>query len=79
MPTTPATQPLLEGLLVDRERMIRLMRIALEELHARRRSTPNPADEADIVELLRYWDEVFEWIKQQGGADIVLMRARSNA
>ena len=71
----PPQQPQLETLLVDRERMIRLMRIALEELHARRRSSAHLTDEADIVKLLRYWDEVFDWIKQQpGGTDIVLMR-----
>lgn len=29
--------------------------------------------ETDIVQLLRYWDEVFGWIKEQGGREIVLM------
>ena len=70
-------EPLIEALLVDRERMIRMLRIALAELHARRLTTPWCTGETDIVELLRYWDEVFGWIKQQGGADVVLMSRRT--
>ena len=70
----PPQQPQLEALLVDRERMLRMLRIALAELHARRLTTPWCTGETDIVELLRYWDEVFGWIKQQHGADIVLLR-----
>ena len=55
--------------------MIRMLRIALAELHARRLTTPQCTGELDIIESLRYWDEVFDWIKQQpGGTDIVLMR-----
>ena len=66
-------QPLLEALLVDRDRLVRMLRVALAELHARRLTTPQCTGETDIVELLRYWDEVFGWIKQQGGTDIVMM------
>jgi len=57
--------------------MIRMLRIALAELHARRLATPDCTGETDIIELLRYWDEVFDWIKQQGGADIVLLSRRT--
>jgi len=67
-------EPLIEALLVDRDRLIRMLRIALAEMHARRLTTPWCTGETDIVELLRYWDEVFGWIKQQHGADIVLLR-----
>ena len=69
-------EPLIEALLVDRERMIRMLRIALAELHARRLTTPLLTGETDIVELLRYWDEVFGWIKQQSGTEVVLMSRR---
>jgi len=69
-------EPLIEALLVDRERMIRMLRIALAEMHARRLTTPQCTGERDIVEVLRYWDEVFGWIKHQSGADLVLMSRR---
>jgi len=70
-------EPLMEALLIDRERMIRVVRIALAELHARRLATPQFTGETDIVEVLRYWDEVFGWIKQHGGTDIVMMSRRT--
>jgi len=70
-------EPLIEALLVDRDRLIRLLRIALAELHARRLGTPHFSAEGDIAEMLRYWETVFGWIKQQGGADIVLMSRRT--
>ena len=77
MPPAPAhAQPLLEGLLVDRDRLVRMLRIALAELHARRLNTPKCTGETEIVEVLRYWDEVFDWVKQQGGEDLVLMSRR---
>ena len=69
-------EPVVEALLVDRDRLIRVLRIALAELHARRLTTPQCIGEPDIVELLRYWDEIFDWIKQQGGRDVVLMNRR---
>ena len=77
MTTTPApAQPLIEALLVDRDRLVRMLRVALAELHARRLNTPKCTGETDMIELLRYWDEVFGWIKQQGGEDLVLMSRR---
>ena len=77
MPAAPATQqPLREALLVDRDRLIRMLRIALAELHARRLTTPHLTGEPDIVEVLRYWDEVFGWIKQQDGEELILMTRR---
>jgi len=78
MPTAPATpQPLVEALLVDRDRLIRVMRITLEELNIRRLTTPRCTGERDFIEMLRYWEEVFGWIKQQAGADIVMMSRRT--
>jgi hypothetical protein len=70
------TEPLIEALLVDRERLIRILRIGLAELNARRLATPQLTGEPDIREALRYWDEVFGWIKQQGGTEVVLMSRR---
>jgi hypothetical protein len=73
MAPTTTQQPLLEALLVDRDRLIRALRLTLAELHSRRITTPQFTGEGDIVELIRYWDTVFGWIKEQHGADIVLM------
>jgi hypothetical protein len=70
------TEPLIEALLVDRERLIRVLRIALAELNARRLTTPQLTGEPDIGEALRYWDEVFGWIKQQHVEELVLMTRR---
>ena len=74
----PVTQqPPLEALLVDRQRLIRVLRIAIAELHGRRLATPQCTGETEIIQQLHYWDEVFDWLKQQGGADIVLMNRRT--
>jgi hypothetical protein len=72
-PIYRAVAPPIEALVVDREALIRFMRLALEEMHSRRRLTPQCTGERDIVQLITYWDNVFEWIKQQSGADLVLM------
>lgn len=71
------TQPVIEGLLIDRDRMVRMLRIVLAELHQRRLLTPCCTGEGDIMEVLHYWDEVFGWIKQQRGTEIVLMSRRT--
>lgn len=55
MPTAPAAaQPLLEALLVDRDRLVRMLRIGLAELNYRRLTTPSMTGEPDIGEALRY-------------------------
>ena len=78
-PRAPApTEPVIEALLVDRDRLIRLLRLALAELHGRRLTTPHCTGEMDIGELLRYWEEVFGWVKERDGADIVLMSRRTS-
>ncbi len=66
-------RPAIEALLVDREALIRCMRLALEEMHSRRRLTPLCTGELDIVQLIRYWDSVFGWIKEQHGEQLVFM------
>lgn len=72
----PPKQPPIEALLLDHERLVRLLRVGLEALHERRLTTPQFTGEADISELIRYWDDVFEWIKQQDGDELVLMKRR---
>ena len=75
-PAAPTKQPLLEALLVDRDRLVRMLRMGLKELHDRRLQTPNLTGEWDVVESIRYWDNVFEWIKQVQGREVVLMSRR---
>jgi hypothetical protein len=67
----------LEALVVDRKALVRLMRIALHEMHNRRLFTPQLSGETDIVEAIRYWDLAFDWITQQPADDLVLMSRRA--
>ena len=53
-----------------------MLRIALGELHSRRLITPGFTGEPDITELIRYWDTVFGWIKEQEGHELILMSRR---
>lgn len=69
-------QPVLEALLVDRDRLIRMLRITVAELHSRRLATPPSTGSSEIIEMLHYWDEVLDWVKQQHGMDIVLTSRR---
>jgi hypothetical protein len=73
----PADVPFLEALIIDRDAVIRMMRIALEEMHSRRVITPHFSGERDIAQMIRYWDAVFGWIKEQRGEDLVLMSRRT--
>jgi hypothetical protein len=72
-PIYRAVAPPIEALVVDREALIRFMRLALEEMHSRRRLTPQCTGEQDIVHAIRYWDTVFGWVKQQHGDELVFI------
>ena len=71
-----AETPPLEALVVDRERLVRVLRIALAELHSRRLITPGFTGEYDIIGMIRYWDTVFAWIKEQQADELVLISRR---
>ena len=58
--------------------MVRMLRIGLKELHDRRLQTPQLAGTSDIVELIRYWDNVFEWIKRLQDREVVVMSRRES-
>lgn len=75
MRSAPEAPPI-EALVVDREALIRMMRIVLEEMHNRRVTTPHFNGDGDLMQLLRYWETVFGWIKEQGHEDFVLMTRR---
>jgi hypothetical protein len=65
--------PAIEALLVDRQALIRLTRMALDELNNRRLLTPQLTGEQDIGHAIRYWDTVLDWIQQQRGAEVVFL------
>jgi hypothetical protein len=56
--------------------MVRMLRIGLKELHDRRLQTPSLTGDSNVVELIRYWDNVFEWIKQRPDREVVVMSPR---
>jgi hypothetical protein len=72
-PVYRAAAPPIEALVVDREALIRFMRLALEEMHSRRRFTPQCTEEYDVVRAIRYWDTVFGWIKERHDDELVLL------
>ncbi|HEV2671242.1 MAG TPA: hypothetical protein VGU74_09130, partial [Gemmatimonadales bacterium] len=62
-----------EALVLDRDRLIQLLKNALYELHDLRRQLDGRPAHRDIVERIRYLDGVLGWIKEQRGPDLVLM------
>ena len=71
MPTAHAAPPI-EALVVDHDALIRALRITLDELHARRRITPQLTGELS----LDYMEAVFGWIRTVGGRELVIMERR---
>ncbi|HET8712748.1 MAG TPA: hypothetical protein VFM23_03600 [Gemmatimonadales bacterium] len=59
-----------EALVVEQDALVRALRMTLEELHARRRCTPQMMGELN----LDYIEAVFGWIKEAGGGDLVIMK-----
>ena len=75
MPTARAAPPI-EALVADREALIRVLRIALTELNDRRLKTPQLTGEANILERIRYWDRVLDWVTTRQEHDVLLMNRR---
>ena len=71
MPTAHRAPPI-EALIVDQKALVRALRITLEELHARRRLTPELTGEPD----LDYMEAVFRWIKDTPAGEFVIMERR---
>ena len=53
--------------------MIRALRLTLEELHERRRTTPNLTGTPDIHSLINYWEQVFTWLTRLDRTELVMM------
>ncbi|MEX2156734.1 MAG: hypothetical protein WD773_07835 [Gemmatimonadales bacterium] len=66
-----------EALLLDRERLIRIVRDALFDLHERRRRVVGTPAHPDVVRLIRYLDAVLGWAQEQPGQDLVLISRRA--
>jgi hypothetical protein len=65
-----------EALLLDRERLIRIIRDALFDLHEHRRRVAGTPAHPEVVQLLRYLDAVLGWAQEQPGRDVVLISRR---
>lgn len=72
MPTTTAAPPI-EGIVVDRQLMVRALRLTLEELHERRQTTPNLTGTTDIHSLISYWEHVYRWLTRLERTELVMM------
>lgn len=66
----------LEALVLDRDKFIRVLRQSLTDLHDHRRRTTGTPAHPDAVDLVRYWDAVLGWAKEQHRTDVVLMSRR---
>jgi hypothetical protein len=75
MTVTHAAPPI-EALVVDRKLMVRALRLTLEELHARRQSTPNLTGSTDINAEINYWEHVFTWLTRLDTSELVVMERR---
>ena len=62
-----------EALILDRVRLIRILQRSLAELHEHRRLTTGTLAEPDTTQLIKYWDAVLGWVKDQQGSDLVFM------
>lgn len=65
----------IEALMIDRERLIRVLRNALFELHNERHRAEGTPSHADVVQRIRYFDAILGWVKEQP-PELVLMGRR---
>lgn len=64
--------PASEALVLQRQSLVRLLKAVLSHLHDHRRDVP-AAQAAEHFEVIRYWEAVLGWVKQQNGDDVILM------
>jgi hypothetical protein len=69
--------PELDALLINRERLIRLLKDALCELHTLHRIAKQRRRGEEILDLIKYWENVLAWIKQFGNQEVVVMSRRA--
>ena len=73
----PRPKPPLESLLLDRAGLIRLLKRSLFELHQNRDSVKGTSAEPETVQWINYWAEVLAWVKDQPGAEVILVGRRA--
>lgn len=70
------TNPPAEALVLDSNRLIRVLQRSLMELHELRRQTAGTPDGKNTVQLIRYWDAVLGWVQSRHGGDVILMNRK---
>jgi hypothetical protein len=64
----------IEALVIDRERLLRVLRNALFELHTERQRLEGTPDHPDVVRRIRYLDAILGWVKEQPGELVLIGR-----
>ena len=59
--------------MVDRAGVLRVLQHSLADLHEHRRLVTGTPAEAGVVHLIKYWDAVLGWLKEQQGSDVIVM------
>lgn len=73
--TTPS--PPVEAMVIDRRGLIQILRRACAELHEQRQRVVTTPAEGDAVRQIKYWEDVLDWIKDQSGSDLIVMRRKA--
>lgn len=66
-----------EGLLLDRDRLVRMLRNELYDLHNERRRQEGTSGHAEIVQRIRYFDAILGWIQGQPAELVLIGRRRT--
>ena len=64
-----------EALLLDGTLLVRVLKLTLYGLHEERRRVQGTSAHAEVVQRIRYLDEVLGWVKEQP-QDLVVMGRR---
>jgi len=67
-PSAPA-----EALVVRRGGLVRILQHACWKLHEHRQRVAGMPVEREIVEQIKYWEDVLVWVKELGGGDLIFM------
>ena len=63
-----------EALLLDGTLLVRVLKLTLYGLHEERRRVQGTPEHAEVVQRIRYLDEVLSWVKEQPQELVVIGR-----